>query len=225
MFDHLRDFKCEEIIMAGDFNLVLNVDEDKKGGLPRTHQNCLKVIKQACEDLDLTDVWRTLNPTVHRYTWRRKKPEIHCRLDFFLISSSLICDTNQADIVPGYKTDHSMILLKIALHYNPRGRGFWKLNTSLLQEDEYLRQIKTVIHQTKNEYKSDNPVNPTLLWEMIKMKVREKSISYAAAKSSQTKSRENKLNKELADLEKEIDENTAINDEQKFQLYTRLEAL
>ena len=78
--------------------------------------------------------------------------------------------------MPGYKTDHSMILLKIALHYNPRGRGFWKLNTSLLQEDEYLRQTKIVIHQTKNEYKSDNSVNPALLWEMIKMKVREKSI-------------------------------------------------
>ena len=138
LFDRLRDFKCEEIIMGSDFNLVLNVDEDKKGGLPRTNQNCLKVIKQACEDLDLTDFWRTLNPTIHRYTWRRKKPEIHCRLNFFLISSSLICNTNQADIVLGYKTDHSMILLKITLHYNPRGCRFWKLNTSLLQEDEYL---------------------------------------------------------------------------------------
>ena len=60
---------------------------------------------------------------------------------------------------------------------------------------------------------------------MIKMKVREKSISYTAAKSFQTKSRENELNKEIADLEKEIDENTAINDEQVLQLYTRLEAL
>ena len=57
------------------------------------------------------------------------------------------------------------------------------------------------------------------------MKVREKSISYAATKSSQTKSRENELNKEIADQEKEIDENTAINDKAKLQLYTRLEAL
>ena len=42
LFDHFRDFKCEEIIMAGDFNLVFNVGDDKKGGLPRTHQNCFK---------------------------------------------------------------------------------------------------------------------------------------------------------------------------------------
>ena len=184
LFDHLKDFKCEEIILGGDFNLVLNIEKDKKGGLPRTHQNALKVVKQACEELDLTDIWRTLNPESQRFTWRRRKPEIQCRLDFFLISSSLICDTNQADIAPGYKTDHSLILLEIALHHNPRGRGFWKLNTSLLTDEEYLKAIRTVIHQTKIEYKSDNLVNPALLWEMIKMKVREKSISYATAKGN-----------------------------------------
>ena len=115
---------------------MLDVKEDKKGGLPRTYQNALKIINQNCEELNLTDIWRTLKADKHRYTWRRKKPEIQCRLDFFLISSDFICDTNLAHIVPGYKTDHSMILLKIASHYNRRGRGFWKLNTSLLKEEE-----------------------------------------------------------------------------------------
>ena len=225
VFDRLHDFACEEIIVGGDFNLVLDVKEDKKGGLPRTHQNALKIINQTCEELNLTDVWRTLNAGKHRYTWRRKKPEIQCRLDFFLISSDLICDTNLADIVPGYKTDHSMILLKIALHYNPRGRGFWKLNTSLLKEKEYLNLIKTTIDQTKSEYQSDNSVNPALLWDMIKMKVREKSISYATAKNHKTKSREDILFKEISRLEKELDGNTGLSDTQKSLLQSSLDNL
>ena len=225
-FDHLENFQCDEIILGGDFNLVLNVKEDKKGGLPRTHQNALNVVKQACEELDLTDIWRILNPDSHRYTWRRRKPEIQCRLDFFLISSNLICDTNQADIAPGYKTDHSLITLKIALHHNPRGRGFWKLNTSLLAEDEYLKEIKTIISQTKIEYKEDNSVNPALLWEMIKMKVREKSISYATVKNSKTKSRENALHEEIADLERKIDATDTTNSEvQKSQLHAKIDNL
>ena len=62
-------------------------------------QNALKIINQNCEELNLTDIWRTLNAGKHRYTWRRKKPEIQCRLDFFLISSDLICNINLADIV------------------------------------------------------------------------------------------------------------------------------
>ena len=31
VFDQLVDFKCDEIIIGGDFNLVLDVEKDKKG--------------------------------------------------------------------------------------------------------------------------------------------------------------------------------------------------
>ena len=224
VFNHLKDFKWEEIIVGGDFNLVLNVEKDKKGRLRMTHQNALAVVSQACEEFDLTDIWRILNPESQRYTWPQRKPEIQCRLDFFLISSSLICDTNLADIAPGYKTDHS--ILEIALHQKPRGRGFWKLNSSLLTDEQYLKSIKTVIQQTKTEYMSDNSVNPALLWEMIKMKVREKSISYAIAKTSKTKSREDALYKGIADLEREIDEADGMKGEsQILQLNTKLDNL
>ena len=54
-----------------------------------------------------------------------------------------------ADIVPAFKTDHSLITLNISLHSNPRGRGFWKLNASLLTDTDY-------IEQRKEEYTNDN---------------------------------------------------------------------
>ena len=118
-----------------------------------------------------------------------------------------------------------MILLKVALHHNPRGRGFWKLNISLLKEQEYLNLIKTTIYQTKSQYQSDSAVNPALLWDMIKMKVGEKSISYATAKNHKTKLREEILFKETSILEKELDENTGLSDTQKSLLQTSLENL
>ena len=67
-----------------------------------------------------------------------------------------------------------MITLNIALHSNPRGKGFWKLNTSLLSEIKYVQEIKTAIESTVKQYKDDTSMNPALLWEMIKLKVREK---------------------------------------------------
>ena len=121
LFEHLSVFRSEEIIIGGDFNLVLDPEKDKKGGLARTHKNALKVIKDLSEDLELVDVWRTLNPETKRYTWRQKQPDIHCRLDFFLVSESSLCDVTHSDIVPGFKTDHSMITLSVSLHVNPRG--------------------------------------------------------------------------------------------------------
>ena len=138
------------------------------------------MIQDFSENLGLTDIWRLFNPEARRYTWRQNQPVIHCRLDFFLVSESSLCDVTHADIFPGFKTDRSMITLNVALHLNPRGKGFWKLNTSLLYEMSYVQEIKTAIESTLNQYKDDTSVNPALLWEMIKLKVREKSISYAA---------------------------------------------
>ena len=148
------------------------------------------MIQDFSENLGLTDIWRLLNPEAKRYTWRQNQPAVHCRLDFFLVSKASLCDITHADIVPGFKSDHSMITLNVALHSNPRGKGFWKLNTSLLSEMKYVQEIKTTIESTVSQYKDDTSVNPVLLWEMIKLKVREKSISYAAYKNMATKKRE-----------------------------------
>ena len=109
-----------------------------------------------------------------------------------------------ADILPGFITDHSLITLNISLHSNPRDRGFWKLNTSLLSDTDYIDMIKLTIEQTKEEYKNGTSVNPSLLWEMIKMKAREKSISYAIGKKRNVVDKEHILEEKLRHLEKEL---------------------
>lgn len=70
VFNQLFDFKCEEIIVGGDFNLVLNVDKDKKGGFVRFYKKSLEVINDLFVNLDLIDVWRVLNFESFRFTWR-----------------------------------------------------------------------------------------------------------------------------------------------------------
>jgi len=60
--EQMTSFECEEIIFGGDFNLVLDVLKDKKGG---------KMVQNFQNNLDLTDIWRDLNPEERRYTWRQ----------------------------------------------------------------------------------------------------------------------------------------------------------
>ena len=172
VFERIPDFKCDKVIIGGDYNLVLDVEKDKKGGLAKTHKKSLEVINSYCEDLDLIDVWRIQNPEQRRFTWRQKNPEIQCRLDFFLVSQCTSCNSINTDIAPGYKTDHSLATLQISTHNNMRGRGFWKLNTSFLKDEKYTKKIQSIITETKDEYALNNTVTPNLLWEMIKMKIR-----------------------------------------------------
>ena len=54
----MLSFKCDEIIIGGDFNLVLDVLKDKTGGKPTTHWNSHKELKHIQDNLDLTDIWR-----------------------------------------------------------------------------------------------------------------------------------------------------------------------
>ena len=73
-------------------------------------------------------------------------------------------------IYSGNKSDHSVITLKPSLHSNLRGLRLWKLNTPFLTEINYVSQIKATIQETRDEYREDDSVNPSLLWEMIKLK-------------------------------------------------------
>ena len=82
-FDHVLDFQCEDLITAGHFNLVLDLDKDKKGGRATTQLESAKVLQSFMARNNLMDAWRILNPDSSQYTWKRKKQEVNCRLDFF----------------------------------------------------------------------------------------------------------------------------------------------
>ena len=83
------------------------------GGHAVTHEKSLEKVKYIIDSLDIVDIWRMFNPGVRHFTWRRSCPEIKCCLDFFLISSSLIPDVTSADILAGFKSDHSLITLTL----------------------------------------------------------------------------------------------------------------
>ena len=73
-------FNGDDIVLGGDFNLVLNLEEDKKGSLAKTHTKAVNLINDHATKFDLVDAWRVSNPDILRYTWRRRRPEIYCRL-------------------------------------------------------------------------------------------------------------------------------------------------
>ena len=161
---------------------MLDLEKDKKSGLARTHKKGIKRYPRffrkfrsdwCLEGFNFLPRSLPLPPHRLRLLHRIPRLDIQCRLDFFSLSQSSICNITQADIIPGFKTDHSMITLSLSLHSNPRGNGFWKLNTSLLKESNYLEEIKATTRQSVNEYEDDDSVNAVLLWEMVNLKKRE----------------------------------------------------
>ena len=131
------------VIMAGDWNLVINQEQDTYGyrrcNHPRARDEVLKILRQ----MNLVDIYRQRHAGEKRYTWRVVNPEIkQARLDFFLISEELCAMTIDADILPGYRTDHSLICLTLNLVEQPKGRGLFKFNCSLLTDKKYTALVK-----------------------------------------------------------------------------------
>ena len=132
----------------------------------------------------------------------KRTPKYIAELIFFLVSQYTSCNSINTDI-PGYKTDHSLITLQISTHNNMRGRGFWKLNTSFLKDEEYIKKIQSIITQTKDEYALDNTVDPNLLWEMIKMKIRETSIEFGRINKRKMFQKQDDIEKTIKILEEQ----------------------
>ncbi len=128
-------------IIAGDFNLVFDIDLDKKGGAPVTHFNSRDTLMAYMNTSDMVDIWRLQHPDSRLYTWKRNKPTIFCRLDMILITEDLIGDIDKTSILPRFRSDHSMVLMEYDSTIQPRGRGYWKLNTSLLSDRDYVESI------------------------------------------------------------------------------------
>ncbi|MEW8547309.1 MAG: reverse transcriptase family protein, partial [Candidatus Thiodiazotropha sp.] len=79
---------------------------------------------------------------------------------------------------------------------NKRGKGTWKLNDTLLNEDTYKKGIRSIIRETKAQ--NSDLKSKRLLWELVKINIKEYSITYAIerakTRSRYVKQLENKHN-------------------------------
>ena len=74
------------------------------------------------------------------------------RLDFFLLSEHLLSDIQDSAIKSSYRSDHSVIELKLKLEINKSKRQYWKFNNSLLRDKQYVEIVKKAIVDLKKQY-------------------------------------------------------------------------
>ena len=91
-FDVIDDFNNSNVVVVGDYNLVIDTNKDLHINNPRARDKVLELI----DTYDLVDIFRELHPEDRMYTWRKPNPVKQAQLDFFLIFETLlvnVCDT------------------------------------------------------------------------------------------------------------------------------------
>ena len=234
VFKKLDSWNPHHVIFVGDWNLVMeqNIDTLNYQNANNTLAR-LEIIKKMSEH-NLIDIFRELHPTKKSFSWKQWGSNKFARLDFFLISDTLLPFVEKAEILPACFSDHSPILLEIDFSKFKRGLGFWKFNNSLLHDVDYIEIIKSLIKRIVFQYSHRNDpvdvlndplemfnqflsvqtpeslqtinlnINPELFLDTLLMEIRGATIRYCAQKKRKNKAKEQLLMSDIELLENQL---------------------
>ena len=186
--------------LMDDVIYVIHEQKDKKGGSPWWPTAYRNLVSITMDTLDLVDIQRTRYPNVSKFSYRSKTLGVKSRIYFFLISKHLTKFVKKEDIQTSIAPDHNMILLSLSWqNENLRGPGFWKFNSSLLEDKEYTSKILELYPQLREKYYHVN--DQQLFWELIKMEIRSTTISFSKRKAQAIRKEEVRIKQQLDELD------------------------
>ena len=144
VFGIIEEMNCENIIMGGDFNLALDMEKDKRN-IEYKNEQAVEKLTRKMEEYTLVDVWRIKNPEKFVFTWKRSMAM--ARLDYFLMAVGIVGFCESIEILPGFKSDHSVLQLVIKLEDVVRGQGYWKFNSTLLEKEAFVAKLKIMLDE------------------------------------------------------------------------------
>ena len=142
------------------------------------------------------------------------------RLDFFLISETLLDIYEDSSIKNSYRSDHAPINLKLIISKHKKGKGNWILNsllTDITLKNKIEQELELVIctyactpynqEFVKNHFKNielDFTIEIELPWEVLQAQLRYIIITYAADKKRKQNENELILKKEISSMEEHL---------------------
>ena len=221
LLENITEHAEGTIILAGDYNEILDPKIDRK-----TRSNQIPKKTKASNSLGnlnrekgLIDIWRIKNKRKSQFTWKRQALNEASRIDYFLIQTELENNVISCDIRPAQisKTSHLAVSLKLKTCEENRGPGIWKINNSILNDNEYQTLIIHTIQNCKRIQHQENLTSHNT-WEKIKLDIREVTQSFSKRKAKQVKSRCTLLENRLTSLHQLQDKTTEINENIKNEI-------
>ena len=189
------------LYIGGDFNCIDCISDRVSGALDKS-SSALTKLKN---DLNLLDVWRHCNPTEKGFTYVDPTRNGHnSRIDLWLVPKLISNKIKSCTIVQAPAPDHKAVVLEVHTTERKRGPGYWKMNNSILNDEEYKKGITELYHNTLDEY--GDRVSHTLLWDFLKLKIKEYTIAYCKMKS-----KFRSVHSQIKDLEKQLDSIDKVN--------------
>ena len=152
------------LVVGGDFNCILNKSDRRRTGNDFTLDKTSVLLQKMCKDFKLTDCFKAMHPREEGFTWLSSDGTRASRIDYILTRDSPPTD---ARLTPVFFSDHTMLSCTLSLpHGVTTGRGLWKLNCSLLEDGDLVRQYREQYQEWQTL--QDSYDTHAQWWEMVK---------------------------------------------------------
>lgn len=201
----------EFIILAGDINMITNVEMDYEG--KQINKNSListyPLFKEKILTNNMHDVFRTMEPNGKKYSCYTRTAK--SRIDNLFASIQITCCCRNIDFLsyPVIAHDHLMLIytFDIKCLRMPRGRSYWKLNVSLLESQDYVSLITDIIKNWNNKISNSDPSSKLVLWDLLKEEIQNKSKQYSKIKATNLRQIKQEIQQNIANILLQIPNN------------------
>ena len=198
-FSSLSSLSHCPVIIGGDFNTTIDpsIDKTYNPANKRPWQSTA-VINQFMCDFGLGDGWRLQHPFKKQYSFYSPVHKSYSRIDFFLISNSIIKNILESHIHPILISDHAPVSILWRPDHPHKRSTRWRLNTSLLQDPEFDSFIRRE-WASFLDINNTPEISPSLLWETGKAVLRGHIISFSVNKKKRKKNGKLRLKRKFKD--------------------------
>ena len=180
----LKD-RHEHKILIGDYNLTLDVELDRLNTYSNNNR-AKREVENIMDQYYLKEVWRVVNGDKREYSWSKKgsRPKKASRIDFALVSAGLDQQVELIQYISSICTDHRAVYMCVNLEPFERGAGYWKFNTTFLQNKEFVEKMNLEIETTLQATNNQSPIGK---WETLKKRIKKFAQNFVRNSVTQDK--------------------------------------
>ena len=134
-----------------------------------------QTLNDTLDQLDLIDIYRKCHPKTMNFTFFSSTHGTFSRIDDILGHKSSLGKLKENEIIPSIFSDHNAV--KLDVNYRRKSiqnYNIWKLNNTLLNNQQITEEIKKEIKICIEMNENENTTTPNL-WDTVKAVVREGS--------------------------------------------------
>ena len=194
----LHSNRADNIILLGDFNTTLNPIDRSSGELGEGKSELENLIQK----FDLEDNWRLQNPKEKLYAHYHGRANTYSCIDRAYTNTKLQVNIKIGHILNSFSDHFHAVLVERKNQQLKRGKGYWILNSVLLKDDNYIKEIEKLWNDWRSQKHCFSSVSQW--WEKGKKHVRDFTKQYTRESTKELNNRKTSLEKRLRNIYKKI---------------------